>query len=271
MLRLGLLGHPLAHSFSSSLFSCLNKRFGLPVNYENFDIPAEKVGEFFNFAIENLDGFNITVPYKIKPFEFPELFTFDEAAIEIGAINVVRCSPDGLKGYNTDYVGFIKPIEDRAIRTALVFGAGGAARAVIYSLSGKKVLLFNRTREHAEEITKRFKNVIIVKDIQEAMEKADLIVNATTLGLNGEEFYPLREIEIDGLSGKLFYDLIYNPPITDFLKFGIEHGAEVINGFKMLMYQAIENIKIWAGKNLEREVFECSKSLQPVSHMENIL
>lgn len=271
MLKLGLLGYPLSHSFSARLFSCLNKRFDFSVIYENFDVPDKKVREFFHFAVKNLDGFNITVPYKLKPFEYSDLFTFDDAAIKIGAINTVRVTEGKLIGYNTDYIGFIKPIENRRFKTVLVFGAGGAARAVVFALQDKKVLIFNRTRERAEEITRQFKNTIVVEDVTEALKEADLVVNATSVGLHGEEFYLLREIEVGDLSSKLFYDLIYNPQVTDFLKFGTEHGAEVLNGFKMLMYQAIENIKIWTGKSLEMEVFECSKSLQPVNHMGNTL
>ncbi len=271
MLKWGLLGHPLSHSFSAGLFSCLNRRFNLEASYENFDIPADRVGEFFHFALKNLDGFNITVPYKLKPFEFPDIFTFDAAALIIGAINTVRVDGSKLMGYNTDFIGFIKPIKKRRFKTVLVFGAGGAARAVIYALHNKKVMIFNRTRKHAEEIARQFNNTAVVENISKALRDADLVVNATSVGLHGEEFYLLRGIKVGDLSGKLFYDLIYNPPITDFLKFGIEHGAEPLNGFKMLLYQAIENIKIWTGKNLEMEVFECSKFLQPVNRMANTL
>ncbi len=262
VLKLGLLGMSLKHSFSKSIFDCLG------MEYINFSVKPEEVKEFFRFALDRLDGFNITVPYKLKPFEFPDLFEFSDEAKVIGAVNTVLVKDGKLHAFNTDHIGFITPIKGRQFRKALLFGAGGAARAVIYSLKSIPVFVYNRTHRKAFELSRLFPNVVPVRDPGEILENVDIVVNATSLGLEGEPFYLLDRWRGSSFRGKLFYDLIYNPPITDFLKIGRDGGADILNGFPMLVFQATENIKIWMEKDLTKEVIECSKSLLPASLME---
>ncbi len=259
MLRFGLLGRSLEHSFSKTLFECLAKKY--PLSYENFSVEPDKIGDFFVFAKNNLNGFNITVPYKLKPFEYPEIFGFSEESEKIGAVNTVVVKKDRLMAHNTDHVGFIVPLKNRSFKSALVFGAGGAARAVIYALRNIRVYVFNRTRDKARELVNRFPHVVPVEEPGEVIRDVDLIVNATSIGLHNERFYMLDPYREMNFSGKLFYDLIYNPPMTDFLKIGLKGGAEIINGIYMLIFQAVENIKIWLGRDLTEEVIRCSKSL----------
>ena len=276
MIKVGLLGYPLSHSFSKKLFNCLRDNFGFLIEYENFSVPSGEVDQFFQFALENLHGFNITVPYKEKPFERLEIFTIDDVAAKIGAVNVTRRLDGRFEAFNTDHIGFIKPIVNFKFRSALIFGAGGAARAVIYALINhgvEKTRVFNRTRERALKLKKKFQLIEVLeeRDRKYALLEADIVVNATSLGLLGEAFYPLRKLDFQpNLQGKIFYDLIYNPPVTDFLRYGNERGAVTINGLKMLLFQAVENIKIWTGENASTEVIKCSEFLQQESPTENI-
>ncbi len=276
MIKVGLLGYPLSHSFSKKLFNCLRDNFGFLIEYENFSVPSGEVDQFFQFALENLHGFNITVPYKEKPFEHSEIFKIDEVAAKIGAVNVTKRINGGFEAYNTDHLGFIKPIMNFKFRSALIFGAGGAARAVIYALINhgvEKIRVFNRTRERALKLKKKFQLIEVLeeRDIKDALLEADIVVNATSLGLHEEAFHPLRNLDLQpNLQDKIFYDLIYNPPVTDFLRYGNERGAMTVNGLKMLLFQAVENIKIWTGENSSTEVIKCSEFLQQENPTENI-
>ena len=243
----GLIGYPLVHSFSRDFF---NQKFiaeDIDAQYMNFEI------EDLNLLMEviaeypNLNGLNVTAPYKeaIIPF----LDSLDDDAREIGAVNVVRFIRDKktgklqeLRGYNSDVVGFGKTIDGILTperTSAMVLGTGGAAKAVRAALLRRGIdvqLVSRRKSEHT----------LVYEEITRAMVLAHkIIVNATPLGKYPDEDtcpdFPFRFLT----KSHICYDLIYNPMQTLFMKNAAQYGADTKNGIEMLLLQAFDSYSIW--------------------------
>lgn len=241
----GLIGYPLVHSFSCSFFNEKFESEGINAEYINFEIDSiEKLHQVIENH-PNLRGLNVTIPYKQQVI--PYLDEIDEAAREIGAVNVIKITRDAqgkahLKGYNSDVVGFadsIKPLLKSHHTSALVLGSGGASQAVRYALKQlgveSQVVSRRKTAQTVtyEELTKQM------------MKSHTVIVNTTPLGMYPHcETFP--EINYNHLtSNHLCYDLIYNPDETMFMKKSAEHGAVVKNGLEMLLLQAFVSYQMW--------------------------
>lgn len=242
----GLIGYPLGHSFSKDFF---NKKFeaeSINAVYVNFEIPH--ISDFGGIIANNhnLYGLNVTIPYKEQVIAY--LDSLDDAAREIGAVNVIRfmrnakCEVIGLRGYNSDYIGFcdsIKGLLQPHHKKALVLGTGGASKAVAYGLRslGIEPTLVSRTAAHGR---------ITYADLTpEVMSEHTVIVNTTPLGM-----YPrineCPDIPYDLLTPKhLCYDLLYNPDTTLFMEKSAAHGAVTKNGLEMLLMQAFAAWNIW--------------------------
>ncbi len=240
----GLIGHPLTHSFSENYFNQKFAAENINAEYRNFDIPEIDFLMEIIAQYDNLNGLNVTLPY--KELIIPYLDSLDDDAKEIGAVNVVKFihSKEGLKlkGYNSDVIGFTNSINSMLTehhKSALVLGTGGAAKAVAYSLKklGINVRFVSRKKTAStliyEELTKN--------DIKESK----IIVNATPLGMYPKvdecPDIPYRFITPQHLC----YDLIYNPQETLFLKKCKEKGATIKNGLEMLLLQAFASYDIW--------------------------
>lgn len=241
MATYGLLGKNISYSFSKGYFT---KKFEVEKRkdtYQNFDI--ECIEDFPEIVREtkNLRGLNVTIPYKESIIPF--LDKLDSEAEKIGAVNTIKVKKSGeLIGYNTDHYGFAKSLEPFfpfQEKTALILGTGGASKAIRYVLDALQfeyqIVSRNKT---AETITYQEIN-------QHILEDHCLLINCTPLGT-----YPVVEafpqIPYHLLSKKhLLYDLIYNPPQTEFLKRGFAAGAKVCNGLAMLEYQANKSWAIW--------------------------
>ena len=245
MKKYGLLGYPLGHSFSRNYFNQKFEAERLDAEYLNFEIPEIK--EIKNVIKENpeLNGLNVTIPYKEQVI--PYLDDLDEDARLIGAVNVIKFSKGlfgkvKLKGYNSDIIGFkqsIEPLLKEHHRKALILGTGGASKAVFQGLKQLGVastFVSRKAKEYCityEEITPK------------VMEQYTVIVNTTPLGM-----YPnvnaCPDIPYDLLtSDHLLYDLLYNPDETLFMRKGKEKGAVVKNGLEMLLLQAFAAWEIW--------------------------
>lgn len=240
MLKLGLLGKTLAHSFSKPFFEVYFNEKGLDATYENFEIPRIEEVESI-FSIEALTGLNVTIPYKetIIPF----LDELSPEAKNIGAVNTVKIANGKKIGYNTDAFGFqqsIKPFLTNLHEKALILGTGGASKAVAYVLKniGIDVLYVSRNPLNSNEFS--------YNDINEYMLKAcKLVVNTTPLGtFPNVEVSPLFPFQF--LSEEhLVVDLIYNPAETLFLRKAKQAGATTLNGESMLKEQALKSFDIW--------------------------
>ncbi len=241
MKKFGLIGYPLSHSFSKSFF---DKKFDreniLDAEYQNY--PLEKI-EDFPALIENikdLKGLNVTTPYKESII--PYLTELDETAKAIGAVNTIKFMNGKLIGYNTDAWGFAKSLLGMAhanMKTAIIIGDGGAAKAVKYVLGriGISYKTVNRTKKE---------NTLTFEELSdELISSTKLFIQTTPIGtfpnVNEMPPFPMNAIN----SSHKAIDLIYNPEESLFLKSMKEKGATTKNGSEMLQAQALEAWKIW--------------------------
>lgn len=261
----GIFGCPLSHTLSPAMQEAAFEKAGLKAFYAVFELePASFKKAFGKIRHFVLDGFNVTVPYKQTVIPFLDGLTPEAQAI--GAVNTVFKKNGEWIGANTDVYGFLKSLQaDASFRpsgkTVLVFGAGGAARALLYGLAdsgARQILISNRHRDRAEKLAKDFKKrfpktsfrVILEKEIKQALEAANLVVNATSLGLNvsDSEVVKASWIPKAGSKKKLFCDLIYHRPKTSFLKAAAQKGHSVLGGAGMLLYQGSRAFEYWTGK-----------------------
>jgi shikimate dehydrogenase len=243
MRKFGLIGFPLAQSFSKKFFTAKFEKENIDARYDLYEL--KDISEFIILKKDQeLCGLNVTIPYKEKVICF--LDELDETAAKIGAVNVIKFIRSGeklkLKGYNSDAIGFensLKPFLKSQYKNALILGTGGSSKAVDYVLrkNGIKTTFVSRTSKTGQLTYNQ-----LTKDI---LNKNQIIVNATPLGMfpNVDE---CPEIPYQFLSDNHFlYDLVYNPVETLFLKKGKEQGAQVLNGESMLTGQALASWDIW--------------------------
>ena len=244
----GLLGRKLGHSFSKEYFTDKFSRLNLNDSYVNIEL--DDVSEIISFVKENKDlkGFNVTVPY--KETIIPYLDDIDNVAKEVGAVNTVKVYNNGmLKGFNTDVIGFEKLLESTRLQdyktTSLIFGSGGASKAVQYVLR-KNNIPFRIVSRNVDLGIK-----ISYDEINSTgFSPYSLIINTTPVGMfpNVNEYLELPYSTIT--SQNIFIDLIYNPAETLFLKKARLKGAAVFNGLTMLYEQAEAAWKIWEKEQL---------------------
>ena len=241
MSRFGLIGKNIDYSFSKSYFTQKFKRDELPFLYENFDILNINVFPKIISKSEGLKGLNVTIPYKEKII--PYLDELDNTARKIGAVNTIKVLPNNfLKGFNTDYWGFKKALEEflpLQRRTALILGTGGASKAIAYALRSMDFEVKFVSRKPKDQL---FSYSQLDKNI---IEQYLLIVNCTPLGTfpNITACPPIPYKYLG--SEHLLFDLIYNPSETEFLKRGKKQDTKISNGLKMLEFQAEKAWEIW--------------------------
>jgi len=236
----GIVGYPLAHSFSPAYFKRKFTTQQIDAVYESFPLADIKEFPAFLKANPSIKGLNITIPYKEKII--PYLNQLDSIAGNIGAVNCISIKDGVLKGYNTDASAFeqsLVPLLQSHHTSALILGNGGAAKAVAYSLKQLNIAFQKVSRE-------KLAGTITYEELtSEDIASHKLIINTTPLGMypNVEGFPP---IPYEGLSSKhLLYDLIYNPEETVFLMYGRHYSTSIKNGFQMLELQAEKSWEIW--------------------------
>lgn len=242
----GLIGKSLEHSFSPVFFKEKFQNEGINDCFYNL-YPLKSIDEFNQLIgdFSELSGLNVTIPYKQEIIPF--LDEIEENAKQIGAINTVKFEWDHNKlkliGYNTDYLGFIdsiKPLLGNQHNSALVLGTGGSSMAITFAL--KKIGI-----QYTQVSRNPLKKDILSYDslTKEDIQNHKIIINTTPLGMYPDiSQYP--DIPYHAITeDHLLYDLTYNPKLTEFLKKGLEKGARVENGFKMLIGQAEYSWKIW--------------------------
>ena len=243
----GLIGKKLGHSFSRDFFTDFFSKNKFNHSYQNIEI--ENIEDIIPFIKENknLKGFNVTIPYKESIIPF--LDRIDETAKNVGAVNTVKIEKKGtLSGFNTDVIGFEKLLEDTTrlrdyettSKEALIFGSGGASKAVQYVLRKKNIPFKVVTRNC------KTRHDIGYSEINDrGFYPYSLIINTTPVGMfpNVNECLELPYSTIE--KHNVFIDLIYNPLETLFLKKAKLHGATTYNGLKMLHEQAKASWNIW--------------------------
>lgn len=245
MKTFGLIGYPLEHSFSKGYFTTKFENENIDAQYINFSIPT--VEECVNIweTDDSISGLNVTIPYKEQIIPF--LDEVDSEAAEIGAVNVIkiihRNGEKILKGYNSDIIGFresLKPLLKPFHTKALILGSGGASKAVAYTLKQLNISykIVSRNPKRDNEIS--YDDITIEK-----FTDSKIIINTSPLGMypNIDTAPPLPYSSTT--KEHLFYDLVYNPEETLFLKKGKEKGATIKNGLDMLHLQAQGAWAIW--------------------------
>lgn len=261
----GIIGNPIEHSFSPVLQNTLIEKYGINGVYSPFRVDEDKVGDALKglFAL-GIKGINVTVPH--KKAVMPYLERIDETADIIGAVNTLKKTDTGFEGYNTDILGLKKSFELNGVeikdKKVMLLGAGGAANAaavLLCQLGAKEIILVNRTKQKAEELKDhilKYFNAdvsIISYDEMESIEKPDVIINTTSVGM-GEGNYasPVKnENYFEGV--KAVFDAIYIPWETKLLSDAKRCGCKTINGFDMLIYQGIASFEIWNGISVSDE------------------
>ncbi|WP_407379614.1 shikimate dehydrogenase [Methanobrevibacter sp.] len=261
----GLIGHPVEHSFSPPMHNAAFKKLDMDYVYTAFDVNTEDLGNAIKGAEAlNIKGFNVTIPHKIEVMK--HLNEIDEVAKLIGAVNTIDFKD--LKGYNTDGIGAIKAIEEVTSvknKNVVVAGAGGASRAISFYLAEYGVdnlTILNRNVERAQKLASDISDSSLIDDVacdsinNMNLNDADILVNTTPVGMH-------PNVDADPIASSdqmhddlVVFDAVYNPNETVLLRQAIEAGAKPVYGIKMLLYQGAESFEIWTGKKAPIDVME---------------
>lgn len=276
---IGVIGKNIKNSLSPLFHNQIILKYSLNFCYLPFQVAETDLGKAIQgIKALNIRGVNITFPHKEKAIEF--LDKVEKSARRIGAVNTIVNNKGFFTGYNTDVIGFKKSLQEDGKfvikeKKAVILGAGGAARAVVYALleeAIEEICIFNRTLEKAKKIKQNLssffpKSRISVfslggEDLKDKIEKAHLLVNATSLGMPPRvDNTPLPDEKLFH-PNLLVYDLIYHPARTLFLRQAERAGAKIINGLPMLVYQGIESFYLWTGLKPEgKEVSEIVRQI----------
>lgn len=250
-----LIGWPAAHSRSPIIHHYWLRTLGIEGGYSIEAVPPEGFGEFvLHLAAHGYRGANVTIPHKERALQ---LTTPDERARAVGAANTLWYDGDTLRSTNTDIEGFINNLDAcapgwDAAEEALVLGAGGSSRAVVFGLlerGVKRVRLANRTLERARAVADQFKGDVVPTlwdDIPAAAAQAQLLVNTTSLGMKGQ---PPLEIDLAALpANAVVADLVYVPLETELLRAARARGLRTADGLGMLLHQAVRGFELWFGQ-----------------------
>lgn len=253
-----ICGYPVKHSRSPLLHGYWIKKHNIKGNYIKQEIEPQNFSSFLKSLKEkNLVGGNVTIPHKEAAFN--EVDQLDGAAKKIGAVNTVWYEGEKLIGGNTDAHGFTANLDQNAkgwdkdpkSKIAIVFGAGGASRAVLYALIERKIskiYLINRTIEKAELLSKEFGPTIIPLEISatnDVLGQADIFINSTSIGMKSEDTYPFELARLKKTA--IVTDLVYTPLETVLIKHAKNAGIKTVDGLGMLLHQAVPGFEKWFG------------------------
>lgn len=260
--RVVLIGHPVAHSLSGAMQQAAFDAAGIPATYELWDrAPLALADAIAELRSDDFLGANITIPHKEKAATLVDRLT--EEAHATGAVNTITREGKRLVGHNTDVPGFRVALDtlvgkQRMPRQAVVLGSGGGARAVVHGLVAEgfqRIVVFNRHLHRAEALVRFFGKSAAHMElrampwhesiIEAELAKTKVLVNATSVGLHGDESPILAELIPPDL---LVMDLIYNPPRSRLLRDAAAAGCQVLNGEVMLLHQGAAAFTLWTGQ-----------------------
>jgi len=252
----GLIGFPVEHSLSPVFQQAAFDALGLDVRYELWSTTEDEMSaRVASLRADEYIGANVTVPHKERAFALME--SVSDIARRAGAVNTIVKRDGKLHGENTDVPGFLAPLQQRGFdlsrMSAVVLGAGGAARGVVVALQSAgcpRIVVANRTVERAERLASELGGPLQTSGLDDSLvphlEAADLLVNATALGWQGDRL-PLAETTLRALpSTSLVYDLTYRE--TPLLRAAAQLGYDTLDGLEMLVAQGAESFRLWTGK-----------------------
>lgn len=256
MAKAFVCGHPIAHSRSPLIHGHWLARYGIAGSYEPIDVAPESFAEFVSSISRNgFAGGNVTLPHKEAAFRAAA--SRDEAAEDIGAVNTLWFEDGRLRGGNTDAYGFAANLDDRApgwdarASTAVVLGAGGAARAVLYALKQRgfsDIRMANRTVDRAADLARHFGPTFSAhrfEAVPELLSDAAIVINTTSLGMHGDESSPPDLANLPDQA--LVTDIVYVPLETPLLAAARRRGLKTVDGLGMLLHQATPGFERWFG------------------------
>jgi shikimate dehydrogenase len=251
-----VIGHPISHSLSPVMHQTALDYHGIEAVYVALDVRQSDLTEFIAWCNrDHFRGCNITLPYKKQLLNMVDLL--DESAKELQAMNTIVKEGGKLVGYNTDLHGFITPLEPYEAfldgGRAIVFGTGGAAKAVLGGLErlGYSEVVVVSRRPHERNVKTDSLSVVMAgyENWTVYAEEASMIVNTTPLGMHPDiDRCPVKDHEAPFLADSVCYDLVYNPLKTRFLRLAESQGAETLNGIEMLIHQGNRSFELWTGK-----------------------
>ena len=248
-----VIGNPIDHSLSPKLHNYWINNNSINAIYEKQKLNENELEQvILQIRNKKISGVNVTVPF--KKTVIPYLDELSHESQKTQSVNTIYLKDNKVVGHNTDIVGFetsIKKSEyDPNNKEVLILGAGGVVPSIIFALikmKVSKIKICNRTKEKAENLKKIYKNIEII-DWGETLN-FDMIINATSLGLKETDNLNLNFSSVS--RNKFFYDVIYNPSETNFLKMGRELGNKTLNGKLMFIYQALSAFNIWHNQKPE--------------------
>ena len=262
-----VIGDPIDHSLSPTIHNAAYRELEMDCTYIAYRVAQGELAT----GIESLkkikiSGFNVTIPHKIEMMKYID--NLDDNCKKIGAVNTVLNDDGILRGFNTDMDGFLEPLKRKEIEIKnskiLMLGAGGAARAIIAGFQkedARKITIVNRTKSKGDELANFSSELGLdsisksIGDINNLDSEFDIVVNASSLGLNNEK---------NIIPSKLFdeqtavYDIVYKPIKTDLINTAKEKKSKIIFGYEMLLGQAIRSFEIWLDKQAPYEVMKRS-------------
>ena len=249
----GVIGAPIAHSLSPVLHSAAFRAWGLDACSTGIEVPPRFLRPMLRALIlSGVEGLNVTVP--LKEAVCPLMGRLDRSASETGAVNTIVIRNRCAVGYNTDGAGFARALKELGWRArpsrAVVLGAGGAARAVAWELAraGGELTVANRHLARAQRLARLVRTAhrrtrvraVLLRDVR--VQEADLVVNATTVGLRASDAPPIDPAALR--RGALVYDLIYHRQ-TALVREARRRGCVAVGGLSMLLYQGAESLRLW--------------------------
>ena len=276
MKQVGLVGYPVSHSLSPLMQQAAFDELHIEANYVLWETPQDQLaGKIASLRSSAILGANVTIPYKEDIVQLVD--ECDPFAARIGAINTIVNRAGHLVGYNTDAPGFIMALTefnafDCTGKKAVILGTGGAARAAAVGLLEKgvgEVVLLGRTEGHLRNILHHLSTLSVkthrtthingalfgYPEVREILSNADLVVNATPIGLKVDDSTLLIDVNALPIT-TLVMDMIFNPPLTLLLRTARTHGCQVLNGLSMLLYQGALAFELWTGRPAPIEVMQ---------------
>ena len=263
----GLIGHPVEHSFSPPMHNAAFEELDLDYAYVAFDVNPDDLKAAIQGAQSlNIRGFNVTIPHKVNVMEY--LDELDEVAELIGAVNTIDFK--SLKGYNTDGIGAVRAIEEVSSiknKNVVIAGAGGASRAISFYIAkygAEAITILNRNESKAQSLASDVSNSNLIDSVNsdsigkiaDYVNDADILIDTTPLGMHphvdDEPIVRAEEMHDD----LVVFDAVYNPNETVLLKEAVKAGAKPVYGIKMLLYQGAESFRIWTGRDAPIDVME---------------